>query len=84
MPYPTFREHTRAAFGERWVIWHNRKPTDRLKRKYGEDVRCVTGKEYDKLRDAWIDGHPAIGLALTLPDCDSRALILRAVRRELS
>ena len=82
MAYSSFLEHIRATAGTR--NWCVARRTRRIVDKYGSDVVCFSPTQYDRMRLTWINAHPAMLLAQSLPESDEKRLICKTVQKELS
>jgi hypothetical protein len=76
--YPSFLEHIREYAGTRnWCV------AARASGRTAQYDVVITPKAYERQRAKWAEKHPAWLLANTLPDCDEKRFILKAVQARL-
>ena len=72
--YPSFLEHIRARYGRKWCVAH--RMTERLRAKGYE--AAIHPTRYEREKQEWIAGHPAVIAATDMPDQPWKNFIIKA------
>ena len=80
MSYPSFSDFLRGRVGANWVLARR---SAGVVRRYGDDVVCLSDKQYRGLQDEWLAAHPATLMVAGLPADDAGQLIRKATEYQL-